>query len=177
MASWPVAMTLWTRPFDSVTTASPLYLARIGENVPGYLDLFLGNRAGSLGETSILMILLAAAFLVWKKVIDWPAPVAFIGTVFLLSFTLGHDPLFHLLTGGVIFGAVFMVTDYVTVPVTTKGRLIFGFGCGLITVLIRFFGGFPEGVNYSILLMNIMTPVIDKYSRPRIYGEKNAKKS
>lgn len=170
MASWPVAMTSWLRPFDAVTTASPLYLAKIGGAVPDYWVLFLGNRAGSIGETSILLILIAAAFLFWKKIIDWPAPVAFIGTVFVLSYFLGQDPLFQVLTGGLVFGAVFMATDYVTGPVTPKGRFIFGLGCGVLTVLIRFYGGFPEGVNYAILLMNILTPVIDKYSRPRIYG-------
>lgn len=172
LASWPVAMTAWVRPFDAVTSATPLYLAKYGMALPSYLDLFLGNRAGSLGETSALAILIGAGILFWKKIIDWPAPAAFIGSVALLTFLLGKDPLFYTLSGGLLLGAFFMATDYVTAPVTTTGRFIFGLGCGIFTVLIRFFGGFPEGVNYSILIMNMLTPMIDKYVRPRVYGHK-----
>lgn len=170
LASWPVAMTAWVRPFDAVTSATPLFLAKMGERVPDYLTLFIGNRAGSLGETSAIAILIGAAILFWKKIIDWPAPTAYIGTVFLLSLAFGKDPLFHALSGGLLIGAFFMATDYVTVPVTTWGRFIFGLGCGTMTVLIRLFGGFPEGVNYSILFMNMFTPMIDKYVHPRLYG-------
>jgi len=170
LASWPVAMTTWTKPLDSVTTASPLFLAKMHEAVPDYLTLFMGNRAGSLGETSVLMILIGAAILYWKKIIDWPAPTAYIGTVALLTALLGQDPLFHILSGGLLLGAFFMATDYVTAPVTTSGRFIFGLGCGIMTVLIRLYGGFPEGVNYSILIMNMLTPVIDTYVRPRLFG-------
>lgn len=174
LASWPVAMTTWVRPFDAVTTATPLYLVnKLHEAAPGFWNLFIGNRAGSLGETSVLMILIGAAILFYKKIIDWPAPAAFIGTVAALTFFLGHDPLFGILSGGLMLGAFFMATDYVTAPVTVKGRFIFGLGCGLMTVLIRYFGGFPEGVNYSILLMNMLTPMIDKYARPRLYGKNN----
>lgn len=182
LASWPVAMTTWIRPFDpgplwsrvdAVTTATPLFLYKTGQAVPGYLDLFLGNRAGSLGETSVLMILIGAGILFAKKIIDWPAPVAYIGTVGLFTLVLGRDPLFAVLSGGLMIGAFFMATDYVTVPVTTSGRFIFGLGCGIITVLIRLYGGFPEGVNYSILFMNIFTPLIDRYARPRLFGRKN----
>ncbi|MGB9612980.1 MAG: RnfABCDGE type electron transport complex subunit D, partial [Candidatus Margulisiibacteriota bacterium] len=100
------------------------------------------------------------------------APVAYIGTVIILTFLLGHDPIFGILSGGLMLGAFFMATDYVTTPVTPKGRFIFGLGCGIITVLIRYFGGFPEGVNYSILFMNALTPLIDKYVHPRLYGGK-----
>ena len=170
LASWPVAMTTWVTPIDSVTTASPLFLAKMHEAVPGYLSLFMGNRAGSLGETSVLAILIGAGILYWKKIIDWPAPTAYIGTVALLTLLLGQDPLFHVLSGGLLLGAFFMATDYVTAPVTTQGRFIFGLGCGIMTVLIRLYGGFPEGVNYSILLMNMLTPVIDAYVRPRLFG-------
>jgi electron transport complex protein RnfD len=171
LASWPVAMTAWVRPFDAVTTATPLFLVnKMAGEMPAYWDLFIGNRAGSLGETSVLAILIGAAILFYKKIITWQAPVAFIGTVALLSFMLGHDPLFATLAGGLMIGAFFMATDYVTTPVTPKGRLIFGFGCGLVTVLIRYFGGFPEGVNYSILFMNILTPVIDAHVHPRLFG-------
>ncbi len=172
LASWPVAMTTWVRPFDAVTTATPLYLVnKLNQIAPSYWDLFVGNRAGSLGETSVLMILIGAAILFYKKIIDWPAPTAYIGTVFVLTFFLGHDPLFGILSGGLMIGAFFMATDYVTAPVTARGRFIFGLGCGIMTVLIRYFGGFPEGVNYSILFMNILTPLIDKYARPRLFGE------
>ncbi|OPY89868.1 MAG: Electron transport complex protein RnfD [Syntrophaceae bacterium PtaU1.Bin231] len=171
LASWPVAMTTWTQPLDAVTAATPLFLMKMGQPVPDYLTLFLGNRAGSLGETSALMILIGAAILFWRKIIDWPIPVSYIGTVYGLSFVLGQDPLFHVISGGLLLGAFFMATDYVTAPVTTPGRLIFGVGCGIMTVLIRLYGGFPEGVNYSILFMNILTPLIDTYVRPRIFGE------
>jgi electron transport complex protein RnfD len=171
LASWPVAMTTWTKPLDAVTTATPLFLMKMGEAVPDYLTLFLGNRAGSLGETSALMILIGAAILFWRKIIDWPIPTAYIGTVYGLSLIMGQDPLFHVISGGLLLGAFFMATDYVTAPVTTKGRLIFGVGCGIMTVLIRLYGGFPEGVNYSILIMNMLTPIIDTYTRPRIFGE------
>lgn len=171
LASWPVAMTAWVRPFDAVTTATPLFVVnKMCGAMPAYWDLFIGNRAGSLGETSVLAILIGAAILFYKKIIDWHAPAAFIGTVALLSFILGHDPLFATLAGGLMIGAFFMATDYVTTPVTPNGRLIFGFGCGLVTVLIRYFGGFPEGVNYSILFMNILTPVIDAHVHPRLFG-------
>ncbi|MDI6732010.1 MAG: RnfABCDGE type electron transport complex subunit D [Candidatus Margulisbacteria bacterium] len=174
LASWPVAMTAWARPFDAVASATPLYLAKYGLVLPSYLDLFLGNRAGSLGETSALAIILGAGILFWKKIIDWPAPAAFIGTTAIFTVLLGKDPLFYCLSGGLLIGAFFMATDYVTTPVTTAGRFIFGLGCGILTVLIRFFGGFPEGVNYAILLMNMLTPVIDSYVRPRVYGYKKA---
>ncbi|MDD4179583.1 MAG: RnfABCDGE type electron transport complex subunit D [Candidatus Margulisbacteria bacterium] len=173
LASWPVAMTTWVRPFDAITTATPLYVVnKLHEAGPGYWNLFIGNRAGSLGETSVLAILIGALILLAARVIDWPAPTAFIGSVGILSWLLGHDPLFAMLSGGLILGAFFMATDYVTAPVTTKGRFIFGLGCGLMTVLIRYFGGFPEGVNYSILFMNIFTPLIDKYARPRLFGQR-----
>lgn len=170
LASWPVAMTTWVTPMDAVTTASPLFLAKMNQAVPDYLNLFLGNRAGSLGETSVLAILIGAGILYWKRIIDWPAPTAYIGTVALLTLILGRDPLFHVLSGGLLLGAFFMATDYVTAPVTTKGRFIFGLGCGVMTVLIRLYGGFPEGVNYSILIMNMLTPLIDAYVRPGLFG-------
>jgi electron transport complex protein RnfD len=176
LASWPVAMTTWIRPFDAITTATPLFIYKTTGAVPGYLDLFLGNRAGSLGETSVLAILIGAGILLLTRVIDWPAPTAYIGTVGILSLCLGRDPLFAILSGGLMLGAFFMATDYVTAPVTTKGRFIFGSGCGLLTVLIRFYGGFPEGVNYSILIMNMLTPIIDKYARPRLFGMVRKKK-
>jgi len=172
LASWPVAMTTWVKPFEAITTATPLFLVnKMHEAAPSYWALFIGERAGSLGETSVLAILIGALLLFLTRIIDWPAPTAFIGSVALLSWLLGHDPLFAIMSGGLMLGAFFMATDYVTAPVTVKGRFIFGLGCGLITVLVRYFGGFPEGVNYSILLMNILTPMIDRYVRPRLFGE------
>jgi electron transport complex protein RnfD len=170
LASWPVAMTTWVTPMDAMTTASPLFLAKAHQALPDYLNLFLGYRAGSLGETSAVAILVGAAILFWRRIIDWPAPTAYIGSVALLTLLLGQDPLFHVLSGGLLLGAFFMATDYVTAPVTTRGRFIFGLGCGVITVLIRLYGGFPEGVNYSILFMNMLTPLIDAYVRPRLFG-------
>jgi electron transport complex protein RnfD len=172
LASWPVAMTTWVKPFDAVSSATPLYLMKYGLAVPSYLDLFIGNRAGSLGETSGLAILAGAVILFWKKIIDWPIPVAYIGSVVLLTMLLGKDPIFFGISGGLLLGAFFMATDYVTAPVTVKARFVFGLGCGLITVLIRFYGGFPEGVNYAILFMNMLTPMLDKHMRPRVYGHK-----
>ncbi|MCU0640491.1 MAG: RnfABCDGE type electron transport complex subunit D [Candidatus Margulisbacteria bacterium] len=173
LASWPVAMTSWVRPFDAVTTATPLYLVnKLHQTAPSYWDLLIGNRAGSLGETSALAIMIGAGLLLLVGVIDWAAPAAMIGSVAFLSWLLGYDPLFAVLSGGLMLGAFYMATDYVTAPVTVKGRVYFGLGCGLIIILIRYFGGFPEGVNYSILIMNMLTPVIDKYARPRLYGAK-----
>ena len=133
---------------------------------------------GSLGEVSALALLLGGLFLLYKKIITWHIPFSFIGTVVIISGifwlidpTRYPNPAFHLITGGLILGAFFMATDMVSSPVTYKGMLIFGFGCGLLTVLIRLFGGYPEGVSFAILLMNAATPLIDRYSRPKIYGQ------
>lgn len=136
-----------------------------------YKTLFLGNIGGCLGETSALALLLGAAFLLWKKIISWPIPVSYLGTVAVMALLLGRDPIFHLLSGGLMLGAFFMATDYVTSPLTQTGRLIFGLGCGVITMLIRCFGGYPEGVAYSILLMNALTPIIDVYIKPTPLGQ------
>jgi len=148
----------------------------------GFGHYFLGNMGGCLGEVSALALLLGGLFLIFKKVISWHTPVSFLGTVIVLSgiFWLVDpskypNPLFHLVTGGLILGAFFMATDMVTSPVTQRGMLIFGFGCGLLTVLIRLFGGYPEGVSFAILLMNAATPLIDRYTRPKIYGQVAAK--
>ncbi len=133
--------------------------------------------AGSIGEVSALALLLGAAYLFYKRILTWHIPTAFIGTVILLSglFWLINpekypDPVFHLLTGGLVLGAFFMATDMVTSPVSIKGMLLFGVGCGLLTVLIRLFGGYPEGVSFAILLMNAATPLIDRYTRPKTFG-------
>lgn len=137
--------------------------------------LLLGNVGGCLGETSALLLLIGAIFLILIKVIDWRIPLAYIGTIVTLALVLPGNhlaPWFHVFSGGIILGAFFMATDYVTSPVTAKGRIIFGIGCGVITMLIRLYGGYPEGCSYSILLMNVATPLIDRLARPRLFGQK-----
>lgn len=175
VASWPSLMTAWVTPFDAMSTATPLVTMKVGE-VPGYMDMFLGNTPGCVGETSALALLLGAAYLLLRKVIDWRIPVGYVGTVAVLTWLLGPsgaftgDPLSHLLSGGLVLGAFFMATDYVTSPVTKKGRLYMGVGCGVLTVLIRLYGGFPEGVSYSILIMNLATPLLDKFTGGKVFG-------
>jgi electron transport complex protein RnfD len=178
MISFPVAMTRWTvlSGADVVSTATPLAQLKAAVasgsavpgtgSLPGYLDLLLGTHAGSLGEVSVLALLVGAAYLLARRVIAPWAPLAFIGTVGLVSWIAGQPPLYHMLSGGLILGAFFMATDYTTSPLTWKGKLVFGFGCGLLTAVIRLFGGMDEGVSYSILLLNILTPHIDKWTRP-----------
>ncbi|MEW6040365.1 MAG: RnfABCDGE type electron transport complex subunit D [Elusimicrobiota bacterium] len=163
LASWPVFMTSWNLPFESTTTATPLAIVRMKLNqpLPSYWQMFIGERAGSLGETSVLALILGATYLFLRRHITWHIPFSFICLVFILSTLLKRDPLFEIMAGGVILGAFFMATDYVTSPLTRKGQLIFGAGCGLMTVLIRHWGGFPEGVCYAILIMNMVTPLID----------------
>lgn len=196
LISFPLQMTSWTSPaplgsgIDAVSTATPLGAMKTAVMLTGKLpetahsgfsDYLLGNMGGSLGEVSALALLLGGLYLLWRRIITWHTPVAFIGTVVILSgifWAISPDkypsPLFHLLTGGLMLGAFFMATDMVTSPVTGKGMLIFGFGCGLLTVLIRLFGGYPEGVSFAILLMNAATPLIDRYCRPKIYGQVEA---
>jgi electron transport complex protein RnfD len=137
--------------------------------------LFTGNHAGCIGESSILLILAGCVYLLATRTIDWRAPVTMIGAGLLGSLVLGYDPLFGILSGGLVFGAVFMATDYVTAPLTAKGKLLFGFGAGLITVLIRKWGSYPEGVTYGILIMNAVTPFLNRLL-PRKYGDLPKKK-
>jgi electron transport complex protein RnfD len=183
LASWPVAMTTWSRPVntfglaDAVTAASPLGIikeatrAGIAADLPyGAMDLFLGNIPGSLGETCKAALLLGAAVLILTKIVDWRIPIPFIATVAVLSFFFRRDPILEMLSGGLILGAFFMATDLVTSPTTRTGRVIFGCACGLLTTLTRNFGGFPEGVCYSILFMNMLTPLMEQYIRPRRFG-------
>ncbi len=145
---------------DAASAATPLAL---GSDSVSTMQLFLGTHAGTIGETSGLLILLAFVFLLLTRIIDWRAPVAMIVTCVAFETIFGAtDPLFSLLTGGLLFGAVFMTTDYATTPVTPKGKLVFGFGCGLITALIRVFGGYPEGVMFSILIMNGLTAFLNR---------------
>jgi len=138
--------------------------------MPSMIDLFLGKHGGSLGETCALAILLGGVYLLVRRVISWHTPVVFIATVALLTFLLGENAAEHVLTGGLLLGAFFMATDYTTTPSTKWGKVIFGVGCGLITVLIRVFGNYPEGVSFAILFMNILTPYIEIWTRRRPLG-------
>ena len=187
--SWPKLMLNWVWPegslgwaqkgaaavagatADAAAGATALGLWRGGTTGIPYLQLYYGNIAGSLGETSALALLLGGLFLLVCRVIDWRIPFGYLGTVTLFAFFLGEDPLFHLLAGGLLLGAFFMATDYVTTPITPRGRLIFGIGCGFLTMLLRKFGGSPEGVCFSILLMNVTTPLLDRWTRPKRFGE------
>jgi len=183
LASWPVTMTTWVEPvksflaMDAVTSASPLGILKEGllaggggDSLPAYLDLFLGTVPGCLGETCKVALLAGALMLFLFRIIDWRIPLTFIGAVFVLSIPFGRDPVAAVLSGGLILGAFFMATDLVTSPTTKGGKLLFGLGCGILTSLIRSKGGFPEGVCYSILFMNSLAPLIDKYVQPRVFG-------
>lgn len=170
VASWPLLMTKWISP-DGITGATPLGILKLeGIKAAGYSQLFLGNISGCIGETSALALLIGALFLFYRKIISWRIPLTYIGTVFLFSLIFGKDPVFHVLAGGLFIGAFFMATDYVTSPITKNGKLIFGFGCGILTVIIRLYSGLPEGVMYSILLMNALTPLIERYTAPKPFG-------
>jgi len=195
LVSWPARMTSFpptrfARPIfgvDTISTATPLGLLKMDVNNGLHLkhsagvplwDLFVGNVPGSLGEVSALALLLGAAYLLSRKVITWHIPTAYVGTVFVFSGiywlidpTSYASPLFHILAGGVILGAFFMATDMVTSPMTGRGKLIFGVGCGILTMVIRMYGGYPEGVSFSILFMNGLTPLIDRVTKPRVFGE------
>ena len=179
MAAFPVALTTWSSPItlDAVTTATPLGLAKFDQVMTSYGPLFFGNVAGCIGETSALTLLLGLAYLLYKKIIDYRIPLAYAGTVYIFAGILHMispekfmPPLFHILAGGLLIGAIFMATDPVTSPVTAKGRWVFGIGCGIITMIIRVWGGLPEGVMYSILLMNTCTPILNKITRPKRFG-------
>ena len=177
LASWPVAMTTWA--VDGMTTATPLALLKEGTVaiLPTLSDVFIGHVGGCLGETSALALLLGGAYLLWRKVISWHIPVIYISTVFVLTALLGREgwmtgnPLYEIFLGGLMVGAFFMATDYTTSPMTKKGQVIFASGCGILTTLIRLYGGYAEGVSYSILIMNLFVPLIDKVTVPRIFGE------
>jgi electron transport complex protein RnfD len=169
---------------DVITTATPLAIVKEHwqkgtEPVLQYTDYFVGHMPGSLGEVSALLLLLGAAYLLIRGIITWHIPVSFLvgvalmaGITHLVNPTRYLDPVFHILTGGVIIGAFFMATDYVTSPTYPTGKIIFGLGCGVLTMLIRLWGGFPEGVSFAILLMNAVTPLIDRVTRPVKFGAK-----
>lgn len=199
LASFPVQMTNWTKPVfsffklytanqaaagpDAFTSASPLGIVKLhlDQKLPTYLDLLFGKVPGSLGETCKIALIIGGLILIIFKIIDFRIPVIYIGSVFLLTMffnlflPIKRDPVFEILSGGLILGAFFMATDMVTAPTTGNGKIIFALGCGLITALIRNFGGFPEGVCYSILFMNCLTPLIDKYIKPKIFGTARSK--
>ncbi len=205
--SWPVEMTTtWTQPLgasvvDTETVATPLAvlqenakillnresfpieavndaLAKMASLADANMDLFIGNVSGCIGETSVLLLLIGAAFLMFKRYVGWRIPFSYIGTVALLTWIFGgYEGLFsgpwvfHILSGGLVLGAFFMATDMVTSPITSRGRILFGIGCGILTTVIRLYGGFPEGVSFSILLMNLTVPLIDRLTRPKVFGK------
>jgi Na+-translocating ferredoxin:NAD+ oxidoreductase subunit D len=197
LASWPRLMTTWPVPepmkstmaslgLDATTTATPLALIKegrgdellriFGSKSQLYIHLFWGNRSGCLGETAVFLLIIGGLYLIYKRYIDWQVPAAYIGTLGALSWIFGGrtlfqgDILFHMLSGGLMLGAFYMATDMVTIPVTLKGRIIFAVGCGILTILIRLKGGYPEGVCYAILLMNSLTPLLDARIKPDSYG-------
>ena len=195
LLSFPAQMTFWTQPggigdfakLDAVTTATPLGLIKAdgmeaftqwaAEQGSLLWNMFIGNVGGSLGETSVLALLIGGLFLMFKGYVRWHIPVTYIGTVFILTGIAWlanpqayASPVLHILSAGLILGAFFMATDMVTSPVSAKGMLIFGIGCGVITAVIRLFGAFPEGVSFAILVMNGLTPLIDRYTRPKTFG-------
>ena len=161
-------MTAWVFP-DAVSTATPLAMMASGESVD-YLTLLLGNHGGCLGETSALALLIGFAYLLIRGVISWHTPVCFVGTVFVMSLILGQDAVGQILSGGLMLGAIFMATDYSTTPSTNWGRVLFGIGAGLLTVLIRFYGAYAEGVSFAILFMNILTPYLSKWTETKPFG-------
>jgi len=170
MTNWEWDKPSWLNGgMDAVTGATPLDL-EAGEAVPDMMDLFLGFHGGTLGETSALALLIGGLILIAFKVIHPITPLAYIGTVAIGAWFAGADIAFHVLTGGLILGAFFMATDYATTPISTAGKLIFGVGCGVITLVIRFFSDMPEGVSFAILIMNILTYYIDKITTPSIFG-------
>lgn len=196
LISFPVQMTTWPVPIvnrmtltDAVTGATPLAIIKEGlqngeslaslmGKIPAYLNFLAGTQGGSLGEISALAILIGFIYMVWKKIITWHIPVSVIGSLFiftgilwLISSEKYADPVFHILTGGAMLGAIFMATDYVTSPMTFRGMILFGIGIGIITGLIRVWGAYPEGVSFAILIMNAFVPLINKYIKPKRFGE------
>jgi len=181
---FPAAVTGAT-PVDAATGATPLALLSFTDFVPmtaDYFDAVVGNIPGMIGETSAIALLLGGVYLLVRRIISWRIPVIYIATVAVLTFVLGRDGMFtglwlyEVLIGGLILGAFFMATDYSSSPVTPLGQIIMGLGCGVLTFAIRHYGGYPEGVAFAILLMNLFVPLIDKYTRPRVYGVTKKKK-
>lgn len=183
LSSFPSEMTTWAAPFwyktgsvDAVTCATPLALHNSGETA-SLRDLFFGTTGGCMGETCALAIIIGFVYLVVRRVITPVIPLTYIGTVALMSLLFGQDILFEVLSGGLLLGAVFMATDYTTSPITRKGRVVFAAGCGVLTFLIRQFGSLPEGVSFSILIMNILVPLIERATLPHPFGERESRKN
>lgn len=180
MASWPVEMTTWMAPngsvVDAATYATPLGILHNGLDMqlPSLFDAFIGNIGGCVGETSALALLIGGVYLLYRKVITWHIPTFYIGTVFILAFIFyGFSiemALYSVFAGGLMLGAFFMATDYSSSPMTIKGQIIYAVGMGVILAVIRFYGGYPEGCSYSILFMNVATPLIDKYTGGKVFG-------
>jgi electron transport complex protein RnfD len=186
LASWPIAMTTWPAAkemlgkVDALTSATPLGILKLqgyekvvehfGDKTIMYKSMFFGMRGGSMGETSAVLLILGGIYLIYRGYIKWQVPVLMIGTVGVLTAACGGDPLLHMMSGGLILGAFYMATDMVTIPITVKGQVIFAVGAGALTALIRLKGGYPEGVCYAILLMNCITPLIDRLIKPVKYG-------
>ena len=174
--AFPATMTRWVIPGavypDALTGPTPLMFMARGEPeaLPGIWEMFIGMHGGSLGETSALALLLGGLYLLARRVITWHTPVAFVGTVFIITALVDAYPVYQVLTGGLLLGAIFMATDYVTAPLTKSGRFIFGVGAALITVVIRLYGGFPEGVSFGILFMNMLVPYINKLTVKNAFG-------
>ncbi|MEG2353093.1 MAG: RnfABCDGE type electron transport complex subunit D [Clostridium sp.] len=177
LSAYPEHMTGWV--LDGMSTATPLGILKSGvsADLPSLMDVFLGNVGGCIGEISVIALLIGAAYLLYRKVITWHIPVTYIATVALVTFCFGRSAfnitqvIYELCAGGLVLGAFFMATDYTTSPMTKYGQLIFGIGCGILTAVIRLYGGYAEGVSYSILIMNLLVPMIDKYTKSRVFGE------
>lgn len=196
LISFPVQMTSWPKPTgfansyaDAVTGATPLAILKEGvgkgdtvsqimENIPSHLEMFYGYMGGSMGEICAAALIIGLIYLLWKKIITWHIPVVTLFTIFAFTGILNlanpdkyADPIFHLLTGGALLGAIFMATDYVTSPMTSKGMVVYAIGIGVITVVIRVFGAYPEGISFAILIMNAFVPLINNYIKPKRFGE------
>ena len=192
LISFPVQMTSWPvnsrSGIDGITSATPLNIIKegisngtpiseISGNLPSTLDMLFGNIGGSLGEISALLLIIGGLYMLWKKVITWHIPVSIVGTVALISTIFWFinpemyiNPVYHILAGGLMLGAIFMATDMVSSPMTPKGQLIYGIGIGIITISIRMFGAYPEGISFAILIMNAVTPLINTYVKPKRFG-------
>jgi electron transport complex protein RnfD len=189
MTSWPVPSGFKTGYLDAVTGATPLgtmsegirngeTVAALMEKVPSHMQLFYGQMGGSMGEIAALALIIGGIYMIWRKIITWHIPVSvlltvaiFTGILWFADPTKFADPLFHLLTGGIMLGAIYMATDYVTSPMTPKGMIIYGIGIGVITVLIRTWGAYPEGVSFAILIMNAFVPLLNMYIKPARFGK------
>lgn len=199
LISFPAAMTTWPKPFvsrqyfsfagldekimDTVTGPTPLGILQEGGggDIPGYVDLMLGKMSGSMGEISAIALIIGGVYLLARKIITWHIPVSYLvssfvmaGVLWLIDPTQYADPLFHLVTGGLMLGVFYMATDYVSTPMSHKGQIIFGIGAGILTIVIRVFSGYPEGVSFAILIMNGFAPLINRSTKPKRFGEKPA---